>query len=102
MGLIGLMLAITTRRGGAYMRMFRGQLLRWVAYILVLGIVVGGIDNAAHIGGLAAGFLLGRVMADREPMNPTERQRAYALGWLAGLVVATSFAAMLMHYFHGV
>ncbi len=102
MGLIGLMLAITTRRGGAYMRMFRGQLLRWVAYILVLGIVVSGIDNAAHIGGLAAGFLLGRVMADHEPMNPTERQRAYALGWLAGLAVAASFAAMLMHYLRGV
>lgn len=101
MGLIGLMLAITTRRGGAYMRMVRGQLLRWVAYILVLGFVVGGIDNAAHIGGLAAGFLLGRVMVDREPMNSTERQRAYALGWLAALVVAASFAAMLVDYFRG-
>jgi rhomboid protease GluP len=102
MGLIGLMLAITTRRGGAYMRMVRGQLLRWVVYILVLGIVVGGIDNSAHIGGLAAGFLLGRVMADREPMNSTERQRAYALGWLTALVVVASFAAMLVDYFRGV
>ncbi len=101
MGLIGVMLAITTRRGGAYMQMVRGQLLRWVAYILVLGILVSGIDNAAHIGGLAAGFLLGRVMADRQPMNSTERQRAYALGWLAGLVVVGSFAAMVVHYFRG-
>ena len=99
MGLIGLMLAITTRRGGAYMQMIRGQLIRWVVYILVLGFVVSGIDNAAHLGGLAAGFLLGRVMADREPMNATERKRAYALGWAAGLVVVASFAAMLAHYF---
>jgi len=99
MGLIGLMLAITTRRGGAYMQMIRGQLIRWVVYILVLGFVVRGIDNAAHLGGLAAGFLLGRVMADREPMNATERKRAYALGWAAGLVVVASFAAMLAHYF---
>ena len=99
MGLIGLMLAITTRRGGAYMQMIRGQLIRWVIYILVLGFVVSGIDNAAHLGGLAAGFLLGRVMADREPMNATERKRAYVLGWAAGLVVVVSFAAMLAHYF---
>jgi len=99
MGLIGLLLAITTRRGGAYMQMVRGQLLRWVAYILIFGILVSGVDNAAHTGGLAAGFLLGRVMADREPATASERTRAYALGWLAGLVVLGSFAAMLMHYF---
>ena len=101
MGLIGLLLAITTRRGGAYMQMLRAQLIRWVAYILVIGLLVRGIDNAAHLGGLAAGFLLGRVMADREPQNSTERQRAYALGWLAGLVVVASFAFMLVHYFSG-
>jgi rhomboid protease GluP len=99
MGLIGVMLAITTRRGGAYMQMVRGQLLRWVVYILVFGILVRGVDNAAHLGGLAAGFLLGRVMADREPVTAAERQRAYALGWLAGLVVVASFAAMFVHYF---
>jgi rhomboid protease GluP len=99
MGLIGSMLAITTRRGGAYMQLIRGQLLRWVAYILVIGFLIRGIDNAAHLGGLAAGFLLGKVMADREPLDAAERQRAYALGWAAGLVVLAGFAAMLMHYF---
>lgn len=99
MGLIGAMIAITTRRGGAYMQMIRAQLLRWVAYILILGIMVSGVDNAAHLGGLAAGFLLGRVMADREPATAAERKRAYALGWLAGLVVVVSFAAMLLQYF---
>ena len=107
MGLIGLMLAITTRRGGAYMQMARSQLVRWVLYIFVIGFMldfsrhagVGGIDNAAHLGGLAAGFLLGKVMADREPADATERKRAYALGWATGLVVAGSFAAMLFYYF---
>ncbi len=99
MGLIGLMLSITTRRGGAYMQMIRSQLLRWVAYIFVLGFFIGGIDNAAHFGGLAAGFLLGKIMDDREPMNSKERQRAYVLGWLAGLAVVASFAFMLRQYF---
>jgi len=97
LGLVGLMLAITTRRGGAYMQMIRGQLLRWVAYILVFGLLFSGTDNAAHLGGLGAGFLLGKIMADREPADASERKRAYALGWLAGLTVAGSFAAMLIH-----
>ncbi len=103
MGLIGLMLAITTRRGGAYMQMMRGNLLRWVVSIFVFGLFFPGIgiDNAGHFGGLAAGFLLGRLMADREPATLAERQRAYALGWLAGLVVVASFVFMLLHYFRG-
>ena len=81
------------------MQMIRGQLIRWVVYILVIGFVVSGIDNAAHLGGLAVGFLLGKVVADREPMNAVERKRAYALGWTAGLVVAASFGLMFMQYF---
>jgi hypothetical protein len=67
----------------------------------VIGFVFRGIDNAGHLGGLAAGFLLGRLMADREPATLAERKRAYALGWLAGLVVVASFVFMLRHYFSG-
>ncbi len=99
MGLIGLLIALTTHRGGSYMRAVRSQLIRWVLYIFVLGFLIGGIDNAAHLGGLAAGFLLGKVFEDREPMNASERKRAYLLGWLAGLTFVVSFAFMLEHYF---
>ena len=98
MGLIGLMLAITTRRGGATMQMVRSQLIRWVVYVFVLGVLIRGTDNAAHLGGLAAGFLLGKVMADKEPVTPAERQQAQALGWLAALAVMASFAAILLPY----
>lgn len=99
MGLVGLMLAVTTRRGGAYMQMLRGQLLRWLLYIFVLGILMPGIDNAAHLGGLVSGFLLGHIVADRQPDSPAERTRAYALGWIAGLAIVASLAAMLAQYF---
>jgi len=42
--------------------------------------------------------LLGRIFADREPMNASERRMAYALGWIAAVVVVSSFALMILHY----
>ncbi len=98
MGLIGVMLAVTQRRGGSYMRAIRGSLIKWVIYIFVLGLFFA-FDNAAHLGGLAAGYLLGQVLADREPYGPGERKRAYLLGWLAALAVIASLASMLFGYF---
>lgn len=99
LGLIGVMLAVTTRRSGAAMQMLRSQLIRWLIYIAVLGLVMSGIDNYAHAGGFAAGFLLGRIMTDREPATAGERKTAQILGWLTALVILASFAAMLFNYF---
>jgi rhomboid protease GluP len=99
MGLMGLMIATTTRRGGVAMKMLRGQLLMWVGSIFVIGFIFPGVDNAAHLGGLAAGFGLGKLFADREPVPGSEMKRAYALGWLAGIAVAASFVMMLVKYF---
>jgi len=100
MGLIGLLLALTKRRGGALSEMYRKHLIQWVVLIFAVGFFLPGIDNAAHFGGLVAGYGLGLIFTDREPMNATERKRAYALGWSAALVVIGSFAAMLLKYFH--
>jgi len=100
LGLVGLLLALTTGRQSIGMRMLRSQLLYWLAYIAVMGILMPGIDNYAHIGGFVSGFLLGKIMADRQPADPIERRRANALGWAAGFAVLASFAFMLFNYFH--
>jgi membrane associated rhomboid family serine protease len=99
LGLIGVLLALTTGRHTAHMQMLRSQILHWLVYIAVLGLLLPGIDNYAHLGGFACGFLLGRVMADRQPADLTERRRANLLGWTAGLAIAASFAFMLINYF---
>ncbi len=100
LGIIGLLIAITTRRGGTQMKELRSRLISWVVTIFALGFLVGGLrtDNWAHFGGLAAGFLLGKVFADRLPEPGRERTQAYALGWLAGIVIIASFALMVLHY----
>jgi rhomboid protease GluP len=99
LGLVGVMLAVTTKRGGAYMRDLRSRLISSVVILFVLGFShLMAMDNYAHGAGLAAGFVLGKIFADRQPMNSGERKRAYALGWLAGLIVVASFVLMFIHY----
>jgi len=100
LGIVGLMIAITTRRGGAYMRELRSRLISWVVTIFAMGLLFTGMhtDNWAHAGGLAAGFLLGKMFTDRQPLNGAEKTRAYALGWMAGAVILASIVFMVLHY----
>jgi rhomboid protease GluP len=100
LGLVGVLLAQTTGRQSAGQRMLRSQLISWLIYMAVLGFLMRGmVDNYAHAGGLAAGFLLGKLMVGRQPADTAERHLADALGWAAGLAVAASFAFMLLNYF---
>jgi len=98
LGLVGAMLAITTKRGGAYMRELRSRLISSVVFLFVLGFMGMGIDNKAHLAGLASGFALGKIFVDRQPMNVREKQIANALGWLAAIAVIASFVFMILHY----
>jgi rhomboid protease GluP len=95
LGLIGVLLAMTTGRRAAGMQMLRSQLIRWLIYIGIWGLLFPGIDNWAHGGGLATGFILGKILIDRPPATPEERKLAYALGWAAALIVVVSFAFMI-------
>jgi rhomboid protease GluP len=100
LGLVGLLIAVTTKRGGVQMKEMRSRLISWVVTIFAIGFLFRGLrtDNWAHFGGLAAGFLLGKVLTDREPLPGPERTRAYAMGWVAGIVLLGSFVMMLLHY----
>lgn len=94
-GLIGVLLAITFRRGGAGMQQLRSYVYRWIIYLILWGFFFPGIDNMAHLGGGITGLILGRLMLDREPQTPIERKRAYTLGWSTAVVVLISFALMI-------
>jgi rhomboid protease GluP len=57
-GLIGAMIALGTRSSGSMGAMMRGFYIRWAIFGLVLGLMPG-VDNAAHLGGIAGGFVVG-------------------------------------------
>jgi rhomboid protease GluP len=95
-GLIGVLLAMTYRRRGAGMQQLRSQVFRWIIYLVLWGFFFPGVDNMAHLGGGITGFILGKLMLDRQPATPAERKRAYALGWATAFVVLLSFGLMAL------
>ena len=73
-GLIGAMIALGVRHRSALGDHIRGVYIRWAVYVLVFGLLLPQIDNAAHIGGLAAGFGVGYVAGlPRISSNAAER-----------------------------
>ena len=54
-GLIGAMIALGVRTRNAMGQAIRAQYIRWAIYGLLYGLLPG-ISNAAHVGGLIAGF----------------------------------------------
>lgn len=71
---------------GRLFRRMRTGLLSFLAFSLFAGVVLPGIDNAAHLGGLIGGVLLGYVLAPRSPGSPwpdVTRRALVALAWLA-------------------
>jgi rhomboid protease GluP len=98
LGLVGVLLAATTGRKSMAAQALRSALIRWLIYIAVLGFIFRGTDNYAHFGGLATGYVLGRLMPDRTPADLSERKRADFLGWAAGIAIAVSFGFMVVNY----
>jgi len=58
-GLLGAMIAFRRRRG-ATRDMLTQQFLTWAIVLFAFGLFMPGIDNWAHLGGFATGFLMGQ------------------------------------------
>ncbi len=97
-GLIGIMLAMGARRRAdplaLAVRSFYG---RWAVYALIFSFLPGfGIDIAAHLGGLAGGFLVGYV-GGLPGLPNTPRENVWKA--LAGLALALTLYAFVQDYF---
>ncbi|MFB3924866.1 MAG: rhomboid family intramembrane serine protease [Syntrophales bacterium] len=85
-GLIGAIMYYGRSRGGFYGQMIYKQATGWVIGLALFGLLVPGINNWAHGGGIAAGFLLGYILSYQERRQESRAQRILA----AGLVLVTA------------
>jgi membrane associated rhomboid family serine protease len=95
-GILGALLAFFVKREGgvpaSVIKAQRNSAMIFIAYNLLNG-ARQGIDNAAHIGGLSAGFVMGFLLS--RPLSPDRNQRSWARQWTVTLGVAASLAALI-------
>ena len=92
-GLMGAIIAYGRKRGGYLGRSLVRQLGMWAAIIIVLGFIIPGISNAAHIGGLLAGLAIGQIMPVRDSF--ASRQFHIILSLVAIAIFLYACIAML-------
>ena len=97
-GLIGVAAVWGWRRGGSYGAGIRAQMVQWAIYGLAMGFLMPFIDNAAHIGGLLCGGLMGLLLGDAGTARGVPKRLWDITACACALGVAASFALVGMRY----
>ena len=94
-GILGALLAAQVRAGDTFpvdiLRPIQNSTLAFLGLSLYAGFRYKGIDNAAHLGGAAAGFLLGLAAA-----RPITGESSYSRGDIRRLVQLVPVAAVVL------
>lgn len=97
-GLAGATLSFYLRlKGELLKRLFlrwRNSLLMFVGYNAIFGLIIPGIDNFAHFGGLIGGFVMGYVVASPEG-SETEGHVRTVIGLVVGIGFLYTMANLL-------
>lgn len=93
-GLMGAILYFGKSRGGAYGTALYKQVGMWAVIMFVFGLMVPGIDNWGHAGGIGAGALLGYLLGYTERKRETGFHRVLALLCIAGTAGILAWAAL--------
>jgi rhomboid protease GluP len=98
-GLIGAMIALGVRSQTSMGAAIRGHYVRWAIALLLLGFVgFFQVDNAAHIGGLATGFVMAYFAGTpRISTSPSEQAWRWA-AWASIAVTAYCFLKMYLSF----
>ncbi len=86
-GLFGALI-VYSRRAGA--QAIGQQVWRWVIIFVVIGLLVPFIDNWAHLGGFAGGYLASRILDPLEDENATHFIGAFVCLGLSALAILVS------------
>ena len=96
-GLIGVAIGFASRKRNVA-RHLRGHYIGWAIWILILALSPWPIDNAAHFGGLALGFLFGFFVVRRKAEGSSSVRRAWAFAALAAVGgTAAAIAVAMAH-----
>jgi rhomboid protease GluP len=90
LGLVGSILYYGKSRGGVYGRTLYKQVAVWTVLIFLFGVVVPGINNWGHAGGMLAGIVLGFLLGyqDKKKENLFHKM-------LAGICAGATIAALV-------
>jgi rhomboid protease GluP len=90
-GLLGALLHYGHRGGSS---LVRSQAISWAVPIFLFGFFMGGVDNAAHLGGFAGGYVASKWL---DPLKP-ERMDHFVGAALCLLATVASIVASLVIY----
>jgi rhomboid protease GluP len=97
-GLIGAILYYGKSRGGFYGEAIYKQAMGWIIGIVIFGLLVPGINNWAHGGGVISGILLAFLMGYHETKNETSMHRALATGCILLTILSCLWAVLQTTY----
>jgi len=99
-GLIGAILYYGKNRGGLYGHVIYRQAMGWVVGLVIFGLLVAGINNWAHGGGIVSGILLGFLMGYHEKSGETIIHRVLAIGCILLTVAILLWSLIAAIYYH--
>ncbi len=87
LGLLGALVYYGRRTGSS---IIREQAKSWLAMLVIMGLFFPGIDNWAHLGGFAGGYLVSRFLDPLQPERIDHMVAALVCLVLTGVAVAIS------------
>jgi rhomboid protease GluP len=98
-GLIGAILYYGKARGGFYGELIYRQAMGWVLGLVVFGLLAPGINNWAHIGGIAGGILLSFIVGYKEKKAESMSHRILSMFCILITAMALLWAAVQAIYY---
>ena len=98
-GLIGAILYYGKSRGGSYGEVIYRQAMGWVVGLVLFGLLVPGINNWAHGGGIVSGVLFAFLTGYHEKKSETFLHQVLAIGCIVLTTVILLWAILQAVYY---
>ena len=98
-GLIGAILYYGKSRGGLYGKAIYKQAMGWVIGLVLFGLIIPGINNWAHGGGIATGVLIGLILGYKEKRAENIFHQMLVDGFILLTIIVLLFAILQAIYY---